>query len=364
MPKQKYPFFFYPMLLDNEKNQGFSKTFIDHWMRQKKLPEKRGLVLVHSKTTEWIAEISKKYNFSENQTTSLSRIIRDFGLNDIKENEIPLLIQKSFSAFSEEQKKFLENFIVKLFQIELPEDTLYQEEIPKEESKENSLPKESIPQSPKLTLLEALIKYPRIGQQLITSQNIVMRGAQEPVRPSIKNWITLYQQEMGPSPHETFERGNFLFQNQNATRLSPRERELIHEILKSLDENKPLPINQITQEIRLDEIMSSSQGSFSKEKTSPSIQTTSNQKKDLTMNSGTLSLNSSSTKKDNLEYRSEEKPSYSKQDTAIASNTQSTFQGLRIGGENDNFFSKKTLEDSLNTKNISFSSGQKFPGEE
>lgn len=102
-----------------------------------------------------------------------------------------------------------------------------------------------------LSLKKALERYPRIINERVTDADIVFRGSDGPSVPSIKNWITAYHQEMGSGTHEPFERSQFLFHNENTVKLTARERNVLSEILRSLDEESELPINADTQSIDL-----------------------------------------------------------------------------------------------------------------
>ncbi len=103
----------------------------------------------------------------------------------------------------------------------------------------------------RLSLKKAVEKYPRIMNERVTDSDIVFRGSDGPVIPSVKNWITAYHQEMGSGTHEPYERSEFLFHNKSAMSLSQRERTVLSEVLRSLDEESELPINPETQSIDL-----------------------------------------------------------------------------------------------------------------
>lgn len=94
-----------------------------------------------------------------------------------------------------------------------------------------------------LTLSDALKKYPELGEQLITSQHIKLQNFPEPVRPSIKNWLSNYTFTMGYSSHSTMARGEFIFQNENTKILSHQDRQKLTYILKAFDENTAIEIN-------------------------------------------------------------------------------------------------------------------------
>ena len=95
----------------------------------------------------------------------------------------------------------------------------------------------------KLSFLPALQKYPKVGEQPVTASPIKLRGFPAPARPSIKNWITDYRENLGAGRHGVVERGNYLFHSENAKRLSSGERQKLAWILKSLEEDAPLEID-------------------------------------------------------------------------------------------------------------------------
>lgn len=100
-----------------------------------------------------------------------------------------------------------------------------------------------------ITLSKAMEKYPKILYQMITSNDILMRGSTEMVKPTLKNWITVYHQELGAGMHDALERGNFLHQQRNTTVLSQEERDHLADIFKSLDESSMLFFDEKTQKI-------------------------------------------------------------------------------------------------------------------
>lgn len=103
-----------------------------------------------------------------------------------------------------------------------------------------------------LSLVEAIRKYPKIADQLVTSGQIKLRNFPSPVRPSIKNWITDFRDQLGSSgKHSPVERGRYLFQSENGKNLSAAERQMLGNILKSLDEESFLTIDAKEEKIVL-----------------------------------------------------------------------------------------------------------------
>lgn len=104
-------------------------------------------------------------------------------------------------------------------------------------------------QKENLNIEEAVQKYSQLSEQLLSNAFIRLRKFSEPVRPSIKNWISDYHEQMGPGKHGTFDRGNYLFHSENTKALSSVERQKVSTILKSLDENTLLTIDPEKQEV-------------------------------------------------------------------------------------------------------------------
>jgi len=101
----------------------------------------------------------------------------------------------------------------------------------------------------------ALIENQEIGNQLITEKPIKLRDYNQPVRPSIKNWLIDYQQKMGVEYHSPMERADYLFNSENAKELSETDREVISSLIKSYDERLPLPFDKITGRLTLELIV-------------------------------------------------------------------------------------------------------------
>ncbi len=101
----------------------------------------------------------------------------------------------------------------------------------------------------RFSLMQALGKFEKLGGQQITNSKIVVKGQNDPVRPTIFNWLRAYRDELGVGAHDAVARGQFLFHSLNGKGLSSEEREQVGMILKSLDENMPLSVDVERQEV-------------------------------------------------------------------------------------------------------------------
>jgi len=105
------------------------------------------------------------------------------------------------------------------------------------------------PISEKLTIVDAMKKYTDFGEQLLTTDQIKLKHFQDPVRPSLKNWLADYTASLGYEYHDTNVRGNYLFQTENTKNLSYLDRQQLSQVLKSFDEKTPLEIDTQTKKI-------------------------------------------------------------------------------------------------------------------
>lgn len=101
----------------------------------------------------------------------------------------------------------------------------------------------------KLSLLAALGKYARLGEQAITSSRLTLKGNPEPVRGNLVNWLKVYRDELGVGYHDPVLRAKFLFNSPNAKGITSEERERLNLILRSVEENAPLDIDLQKMEI-------------------------------------------------------------------------------------------------------------------
>lgn len=104
----------------------------------------------------------------------------------------------------------------------------------------------------KVAFLQALKKFPKLGEQNITVNMIKLKYFPTPVRPSIKNWVTDYQDFAGPGQHSAVERGNFIFHGENAKKLTPLEKQKVSFVLRMLDEDGEVKIDALAQTMVLE----------------------------------------------------------------------------------------------------------------
>jgi hypothetical protein len=101
----------------------------------------------------------------------------------------------------------------------------------------------------KLTLLKALSKYSDIGSQVITTDRVKLKGQTEPVRGSITNWLKVYRDELGIGRHDAVTRAQFLYESINTKKLPPEDREKVHALVRSLEDEELLAIDIKTRSL-------------------------------------------------------------------------------------------------------------------
>lgn len=104
----------------------------------------------------------------------------------------------------------------------------------------------------RISLQEALEKYPKLGEQTISTNMLKSKFSGELLKPSIKNWIKDYRDNVGSLKHDSLERVNFLFHGENGKRLTNLERMRVTLLFKSLEENTPLSIDPEKQIVIFD----------------------------------------------------------------------------------------------------------------
>lgn len=90
--------------------------------------------------------------------------------------------------------------------------------------------------------------------QNLTSAPIKVTDFDQPVRPTIKNWLVDYVKIKGAGHHESLARSDYLSNSPNAKDLPAEERSLVAAILRAYDDDLPLPVNETDQTILLEKL--------------------------------------------------------------------------------------------------------------
>ncbi|PID51786.1 MAG: hypothetical protein CR972_05365 [Candidatus Moraniibacteriota bacterium] len=101
----------------------------------------------------------------------------------------------------------------------------------------------------KMTLNEAIQKYPGVLQQNVTQNPIIAKPFLQPLKPTVKNWIMVYEKNTDVRKHDDIERGTFLFRAEATKYLSQKERNDLSYVLTSRDEDVKISIDIQAQHI-------------------------------------------------------------------------------------------------------------------
>jgi hypothetical protein len=101
----------------------------------------------------------------------------------------------------------------------------------------------------KMTIGQAMQKYPGIQEQLISEGSIRIGSQNDSVRGSVKNWIRDYHAVVGAGNKDIMKRSSYAYHGQNAKSLSDKEKQKLLFIMKSLEKNMPVTIDPNKEEI-------------------------------------------------------------------------------------------------------------------
>ncbi len=199
------------------------------------LPEQEKDKILAPNVAFTLKNVAEKYDLSDEEAMKISRLVRELFFRNISKENIAVELQRRISRLTNSELKDVEKIII--YQI-LTANT--------SQIKEASFKTTNII---KLSLENALSRYPNLGEQSITANQLRLRITPNPVKPSIKNWISDYCEQMGSGKHEAFDRGNYLFHSENTKILTAIERKKLSLVLKSLDEGMLLNVDPEKQEV-------------------------------------------------------------------------------------------------------------------
>jgi hypothetical protein len=225
-----------PVLVSSTQNpdEETEDVFIQRHSKFLRLPEKNKNKLASVETSKKIQLIGQKYNFDLLRLANITRLIREYYFGEVLLENFPREIEKRMSVSlltAQEISRYLKTEI-------LDWDPWV----------------EYVAKLPKAPIRELLVKFPVVGDQLITENEIEIKNFPESLRPSIRNWLHDYTQHLGQERHSSMQRMDYVFHSENTMRLSSPEREKLAIILRSFDDNEPLPIDTENSEVLFDAV--------------------------------------------------------------------------------------------------------------
>ena len=133
----------------------------------------------------------------------------------------------------------------------------------KDEDEDEDLSEAALRATVSLPLLQAVSQYPKLSEQILSTERIHIHGQLETVRPSLGNWIRAYRNDLGVGYHDPMLRAKFLFDSENGKKLSSEERERINLIVRSVEDNVALDVDTETMEIVFPTFQESGRGTAS-----------------------------------------------------------------------------------------------------
>lgn len=170
--------------------------------------------------------VKENSKLTEGNLGEISRIVRDVYVNLIKSDEIESRLINTINVGKKEVKDALKNIasIVSLVK--------------------NVGNKKSEEYFEKLSLKDALEKYPSILLDEITSGMLVDKKTGKYVKPTVQNWINDYINEMGSGEHTKLSRGKYLNDTTNVKNLDKEDKQIIEKLVKAQDEKTVLVVDR------------------------------------------------------------------------------------------------------------------------
>lgn len=209
----------------------------ESWRSLRDVSEEVYLLLSSRLIAEKSYEMMKKLQLTEEVSMRIVSLLRMYYFGKAPLDQLPSLLKNDVSLPQEKVVEVMTFIQKEILSLKAPKET--------EESDEVAPMMNAL----SLQILQALEKFPRINDQQITSERIRVRSERESVRGSVRNWLRAYRDALGARQHTAIERGQFLFQAENAKNLPTQERERVSLILKSLDDGELLTVNPEKQEI-------------------------------------------------------------------------------------------------------------------
>jgi hypothetical protein len=234
---------YFPMLAGGSDFNNFQKL--------RSLPEAIRDILTSDKIVDFIYGASQRYQLNDQQIEEFSRTVRQYFFNEIVEGEFARKISELCKISNEEALKILHS-IKNIRPVETEKRNIVTDKIISSNnspisisSKNNSIQANTV----QMPVVKAMKLYPKLEKQIITSRPIIAKPFLKPIKPTLKNWLTVYEELMGAGKKSAIDRGNFLFHSEATKGLPVEERQKLAKIFNSVDENSNLTIEPIAGKI-------------------------------------------------------------------------------------------------------------------
>lgn len=222
---------YYPMIV--QKITETDDIFFARWDRFNSLPQNIQDILSSEEIARFIYGVEQRYRLKDEQTEEFSRTVRGYFFREITERGFVNAVTEMCRISPDEALKLLRSINAIIPKNDLQ---LTQEEKPV-----------------KISLEKAYTQYPQIKEQIITSQAIASKPFLNPLKPTVNNWIIVYEKVLGVANYNTLARGEFVYSAQATQGLSEDERKKLLILFKSHDEGSDLLIDPIKKMIVFEE---------------------------------------------------------------------------------------------------------------
>lgn len=232
-----YPLFASRSLNGGEQDQVEHKKVVEQLAL---LNSEKRLSLMSDNMAAAIAVLDNQFQLPEKFIEYITVLVREMFFGNITEQDILRVLRQELVKFpSIQADTLIQHVQLNIFRAQ-PDADEPEEDEDLEVSENDALPQENVRQ---YTLLDALSKYPYIGNQPITTDTIKLKSQVALVRPTLTNWLKNYRDELGIGMHDAVARAKFLFESQNTKKLPSIERDRIHTLVRSLEDNELLNID-------------------------------------------------------------------------------------------------------------------------
>ena len=209
--------------MDDDFNKEVAKWFDEY----NELPVNIKLGLGSSEVRQKIKDLAVKNNLmEEGPLGEISRIIRDVYVKLIKAEDIRKRLStvlKLKDTTSDVMIKEIGNIVGLVKEVGNKKSNEYFD---------------------KLSLKDALEKYPNIATEEITAGRITDKQSDKYVDATVQNWVSDYINQMGSGKHTNLERGKYLNDSNNTRNLDKNDKKIIEKLTKSYDEDSKLIIDR------------------------------------------------------------------------------------------------------------------------
>lgn len=185
--------------------------------------------LLSREVSKKIQKIGERYNLSLIQLASIARIIRSYYFREIETNKFANILSKEMKIDLSIAQEISRYVIEAIINIDLEASNL------------NS--------KVKLSFNQALERYPKINEQVLSGKMIKFSGRPYPVKGTVENWIKDYYNSVGAGNRDIMKRSRYLYNGENTKILDDEEKQKLAFLLKALEENSLVTIDPERNEI-------------------------------------------------------------------------------------------------------------------